>query len=345
MWKNSFLLMGLLVICPVTSGASTPRHLFRGEIRIMWYNVENMFHPTDDSLQADDEFTPAGLMHWTWERYQSKITRLAKVVVAAGEWDPPDLVGLCEVEDARVLEDLVSHPVLKPYGYKILHRECHDHRGMEVACIYREKRISVKGWWVYPPSLSGSRGRTRDHLHICATWNETDTLELFLVHFISKYGGAGATAEYRRMQARSLVRRIDSVLHHRAGSLVIVAGDFNEEYGGYSMEPFRPAFRERDWERGRDSFIYMTPSGMEGSYKYRGRWSCIDQFLVAGRTSHLLMKVSIMHLTALLKPDEKYQGMKPSRTYEGFSYNGGISDHLPLVMDVTHRSFPAHSER
>lgn len=339
MWKSFFLFPVFLFVSLLRNEAADCGPSLRGELRIMWYNVENLFHPANDSLLEDDEFTPEGLMHWTWERYHGKITRLAKVIVAAGQWDPPDVVGLCEVENVRVLEDLILHPVLKPYDYKIIHRESHDHRGMEVACIYREKRITLKDWWVYPPGLSGSHGRTRDQVHLCTTWSESDTLDLFLVHFISKYGGAGATADYRKMQACELVKRIDSVQQRREKNLVIVAGDFNEDFEGYSMEPLRDAFL------GMDSMTYIAPAGLEGSYKYHGRWSYIDQFLVTGKSAHLLMKVTIMDLAVLLEPDDLYQGMKPSRTYVGFSYNGGISDHLPILLDITRRPFPVHFEQ
>ena len=85
-----------------------------GSLRIMWYNVENLFHPGDDSIAGDDEFTPGGLRHWSFERYRKKLTGLAKVIVAAGRGEPPEVVGMCEVENRMVLEDLVSHPVLAP---------------------------------------------------------------------------------------------------------------------------------------------------------------------------------------------------------------------------------------
>ena len=79
----------------------------RGEIRIMWYNVENLFHPTVDTLHGDDEFTPEGVRHWTYSRYRKKITNAAKVIIAAGLWDPPDVVGLGEIEEASLRRAIV----------------------------------------------------------------------------------------------------------------------------------------------------------------------------------------------------------------------------------------------
>jgi hypothetical protein len=109
----------------------------RGERCIVWYNVENLFYPDNDSTAGDDEFTPWGLRHWTWPRYRDKLTALAKVIIASGRGESPDLVALCEVENAQVLEELCAHPILAPYHYSYLHRESHDHRGMDVACLIR----------------------------------------------------------------------------------------------------------------------------------------------------------------------------------------------------------------
>jgi len=311
----------------------------RGEIRIMWYNVENLFHPTDDTLQGDDEFTPEGVRRWTHSRYRKKITNVAKVIIAAGLWEPPDVVGLGEIEEARVLEDLVQHPILKPYNFKYLHRNSPDRRGMDVACLYRENRISLEQWNVYSPPRVGSHGSTRNILHFCGIWRGgRDTLDLFLVHFISKYGGTGATADYRRTQAGTMVHLVDSVQRLRENTLTVMAGDFNEEIDGYSMEPIRKG------SAGGDSIRTIYTKG-PGSYKYRGQWNRIDQFLVGGPAGRYHVKAFILDLPVLLIPDDTYGGMKPARTYEGYSYRGGVSDHLPILLDISHRPFSTYFER
>jgi endonuclease/exonuclease/phosphatase family metal-dependent hydrolase len=199
----------------------------------MWYNVENLFHPGDDPSPGDDEFTPSGVRNWTFTRYHEKITRLAKVIIAAGGWDPPDVVGLGEVENALVLEDLVSHPILEPYHYRYLHRDSPDHRGMDLACLYREDRFKPYGWSAIPVIASGSLGSTREMIHLWGPAARKDTMDLFLVHFISRYGGSGATAEYRRKQAMLLVSLCDSVRRVRPDGPMVLAGDFNEEWNPY----------------------------------------------------------------------------------------------------------------
>jgi len=122
----------------------------RGESCLMWYNVENLFYPEDDSTTGDDEFTPQGLRRWTWNRYRKKLTNLAKVIIASGRGDSPDLVALCEVENALVLEELCAHPILAPYHYSYLHRESHDHRGMDVACLIRLGSFESVTWETIP---------------------------------------------------------------------------------------------------------------------------------------------------------------------------------------------------
>ncbi|HDS07073.1 MAG TPA: hypothetical protein ENO05_05540, partial [Bacteroides sp.] len=231
------------------------------ELRILWYNVENLFHPSDDSIPGDDEFTPAGVRHWTWKRYRQKLTALAKVIVAAGEGEPPELVGLAEVENDSVVADLADHPILRPYGYSYLHRDGPDHRGMDVAVLCREERFGLLECTFHPPPPDETYSDTREMVHICGNWGKRDTLDLFLVHLISRYGGTGATAAYRREQVRLLTRLIDSVHYRRQHAPVVVAGDFNEDTDGYAMEPLREVLS------GGDSIRNILSTG---SYKYRG---------------------------------------------------------------------------
>lgn len=312
-----------LLLCP--SGLCGQRS--QGDLCFVWYNVENLFHPGNDSLPVDDEFTPEGLRHWTLARYQSKLAALAKVIIASGGWDPPDLVGLCEVEEALVLEDLIGHPILEPYHYAMLHRNSPDHRGMDVACLYRPERIRILGWSTIPSRIVSDG--TRDMLHVCLAFGKSDTLELFLVHLVSKYGGAGATAESRRIQAGHLLHCMDSVHAVRSHSAILAAGDFNDEPESYSMDPLRSA------RIGEDSLRCLSPDlplQVAGTYKYRANWNHLDQIHWCGPKGRFDPSASVLVLPPLMTMDEKYGGVKPLRTYDGYKYVGGISDHLPLVL-------------
>jgi hypothetical protein len=174
-------------------------------------------------------------------------------------------------------------------------------------------------------------------LQVELAWGR-DTLDLILLHFISKYSGEGATAVPRREQAEQLVLLVDSMHRNHPGRLKVMAGDFNDPLEAYAMEPVRLATIGGGPIRG-------IPMGNgPGSYKYRGRWSNIDQFLVCGATGKFGISGAILDLPALLVPDEEYGGVKPYRTYQGYLYNGGISDHLPIVLDLT-RSLSSRGAR
>lgn len=297
----------------------------REKLCFVWYNVENLFYPEDDTAAGDEEFTPQGPRHWTWSRYRDKLTALAKVIIASGRGEPPELVGLCEVENSRVLVDLCSHPILSPYCYSYLHRESQDHRGMDVACLIRKGSMEVLHWECIAFALPVTR--TRDLMHISLNI-DADTLDLFLLHLLSKYGGAGATADLRRAQAGQLAAYMDSVFTERQKGLIMAVGDFNETFQGYAMEPLSLA------RFGGDSLTVLQPEGGGGSYKYRGRWIPIDQVLVL-QSFPASIRISSLQLSPLLIEDLEYGGKKPKRCYEGYRYQGGISDHLPLLIDFS----------
>jgi endonuclease/exonuclease/phosphatase family metal-dependent hydrolase len=315
----------MLLLCIYAFTSLVAQAGIRGDFCFVWYNVENLFYPENDSLPGDDEFTPEGLRHWTWFRYREKLTALAKVIIASGGGVPPDLVGLCEVESARVLEDLSSHPILAPYRYSYLHREGPDHRGMDVACLFRSGSTDLIQWECI--TFRAPVSASRDIMHISFRLG-SDTLDLFLVHLISKYRGAGATAMLRRMQAEQLVDCMVSVYNKRSRVLLMAAGDFNESYEGYSMEPLKKAVF------GEEALASLKSSGGSGTYKYRGRWSSIDQILLANKVQRYRVHVATLQLSFLLTEDLQFGGLKPRRCYEGYLYRGGISDHLPLVVNL-----------
>ena len=168
-------------------------------------------------------------------------------------------------------------------------------------------------------------------MHVCLTFGKSDTLDLFLVHLVSKYSGAGATAEFRRIQAGQLVHCIDSVHAVRSRSLIMAAGDFNDVPEGYSMKPLRTV------RIGKDSLwrvLPVQPLQQDGTYKYRGTWSHLDQAHWCGPAGRFELSASVLVLPHLLTGDELYGGVLPKRTYYGYKYMGGVSDHLPLVVLV-----------
>jgi predicted extracellular nuclease len=109
--------------------------------RIMFYNVENLFDTYNDPSTNDDEFTPEGSKNWSAYRYQKKLNDIARVIIAAGEWNAPAVVGLCEIENFQVLLDLTTNTPLKPLGYQIVHENSKDARGIDVALLYRADKV------------------------------------------------------------------------------------------------------------------------------------------------------------------------------------------------------------
>lgn len=348
MWIGILSFAGI----PLLSGQEVlqDREENRVEIRILWYNLENMFHPSlepldsagrkymeyQERIRADREFSPGGVRHWTTARYHEKLTRIARIIVASGAWNPPELVGLCEVENGQVLEDLVGHPILKPWNYSYLHRDGPDHRGMDVALLFRDESADLGQWnWIKAPP-DPDFDRTRLLLHAEFQWAGGLRMDLLLAHFISRYGGSARTAEYRRKQSLRLRALTDSLQASNPDHLLVVAGDFNEEPGGWSTRPLQtnPGMKG----------ALASPEPVSGhSYKYQGRWSNIDRFLVSDIQGRFGISCRILALPPMLIQDDAHGGVRPFRTYYGYKYEGGYSDHLPLVLEL--RPYALEGER
>ena len=146
-----------LLICGLLWFVSSFSQPVESTHKIMFYNVENLFHPSDDSLTLDDDFTPTGSYHWTYKKYYRKVAMIGKVIMAAGMGDPPWLVGLAEVENEKVLKDLCYNSPLRKFGYRYVHYDSPDRRGVDVAMLYRDVRPkprypvrsrTISIWWL-----------------------------------------------------------------------------------------------------------------------------------------------------------------------------------------------------
>ena len=296
-------------------------------LRVVSYNVENLFHPKHDTvcidsttfIEKDDyEWTPDGERRWSYTRYYRKVENIARVLTNIGEWDGVDIVGLQEVENALCVKRLCY--TLRPGEYDFVHYESPDPRGIDVALIYKKSRVDTLRTKNLTPTLSQGEGVvfTRDILYVCAQVDKKDTLHLFVCHLPSQRGGA-AESEWKRTAVKEILQRsIDSVYALHPAAKIIVMGDMNSE-------------PKEDLDGLRNRMVVES----HGTHKYQGRWSCLDQFYTSPALDSL-SRAEIYNAAWIQEPDEKYLDLKPKRTYNGFRYQkDGFSDHLPIVLTVS----------
>jgi len=306
------------------------------EFSVMFYNVENLFDTTDDTTKDDDEFLPGGSRRWTERRYWQKINALARVIVAAGEWELPALIGLCEVENEKVVSDLAFRSILSGAGYRIVHRESPDPRGIDLALLYRQDltRIVDSRSWI-PSQPEGGTYNSRNLLY-AKTVMGNDTVHLILCHWPSRRGGTLAAADVRESIAELVRVKTDSLQASSGDTAsIIVMGDFN-------AVPGDPVIKILSDDNSLINFAEKTAGRGIGSYRYQGRWELIDQIFVSrsmtdpGRELYAdPLSFRVFDAPFLLADDPDYPGKKPFPTYGGFKWSGGYSDHLPVLVTVT----------
>ena len=280
-------------------------------IVIVNYNVENLFHPAHDSVKDDIEWTADGERHWSYTRYYRKVENIARVLTNIGEWDGVDIVGLQEVENALCVKRLCY--TLRRGEYDFVHYESPDPRGIDVALLYKKTRVDTLRTRAIPVPLG--ENTTRDILYVCAALDKKDTLHCFVCHLPSQRGGR-AESQWKRDQAKHVLQTaVDSVLSTDSKAKIIVMGDMNEA----PNEDLKGLSNRMD--------------GLQGTHKHQGQWTCLDQFYTSPSIDSI-SQVRIYDAEWIQETDEKYLGMKPKRTYNGFRYQNGYSDHLPIVLYV-----------
>ena len=342
MKKTELILLPLVTLILIVVFASYVQSQDR--YRVMFYNVENLFDPFDDTLKRDDEYTPEGSRHWNWNKMENKISNVYKVITAVGEWDPPTIVGLCEIENRFVIERITQHTPLSKFNYQIVHRESPDMRGIDVGLIYRPDQFNVLEEHFFKVTYPDNPDRaTRDVLYVSGTIDGLDTLHIFVNHWPSKYGGALVT-EPARIAAGKLVRqKVDSIKIFYPDARIIIMGDFNDtpdsrplKEGLVASKPEKPFTAD-----GLYNLHYPHMTKGEGTLKYQGAWEIIDMMIVS---KGLLNKKHGIYATPdggriykadfLLEEDTRFVGVVPFRTYLGYKYHGGYSDHLPIYIDL-----------
>lgn len=198
-------------------------------LRVMEYNVENLFDCRHDSLKNDSEYLPHSVRGWSWKRYHEKLNRIAKVILAASREQVPDLVGLCEVENAYCLDGLVKYSPLRDAAYRYVMTDSPDERGIDVALLYQPFSFRlISDQHIRIPSHKIGRKPTRDILHVTGRVVSGDTLDVFVCHMPSRSGGEKQSEPYRLLTARVLRHAADSVMKIRQTPYLIIMGDFND---------------------------------------------------------------------------------------------------------------------
>ncbi len=313
-----------------------------GEFRMMFYNVENLFDIYDDPDTEDEEFLPQGVMRWNSSRYHKKINSLYKTIIAAGEWMPPHVISMCEVENRKVLEDLVFGTYLSKFDYRIIHEDSPDRRGIDVCLIYRNDYVEIIDHrYLIPAGINKETFSSRSVLYAKMTAGN-DTIHLFVNHWPSRRGGVLAGEDLRMRMAAMVKEKSDSIILKSSGSAkVLIMGDLNCTPD--DLEVNSMITREDDDELLINLSDSIAKSG-KGTYRYMGTWEMIDQVIVSkgliksgsGFYSDYDMH-TIFSPDFLLRKDPKYPGFSPFSTYLGYKYQGGFSDHLPVLIDLKFR--------
>lgn len=290
--------------------------IYAKPIRVVSYNTENLFHPANDSIdgqaQNDTEWTLEGKRRWSFTRYNKKIENIARVITNIGQWSGVDIIGLQEIENAECLRRLCQ--VMRRDEYDLVHYESPDPRGIDVALLYKKERIDTIYTKAIPMPFP-----TRDILYVSAQVDKRDTLHLFICHLPSQLGGK-AESEWKRIAAKEVLQKeVDSILYSNPNAHIIVMGDMN-------TAPTQDI-------KGLTNKMISLQIDNQGTHKHQGQWTCLDQFYCSTPVDSI-SEISIYNAEWIMENDNKYLGLKPKRTYIGFRYQNGFSDHLPIVMDI-----------
>jgi len=318
-----FIFFFLLIPTVITAQSSTTK-----EMTWMFYNAENMFDVQDDSLTRDEAFLPDGDRYWTYGRFLKKLNHTYKVIVGVGEWNPPAVIGLAEIENRYVLEALLRETPLHRFGYEIIHKESTDARGIDVALLFRPDLVTIKTQEFISVELPNGR-KTRDILYVHTELPSREPVHLYVNHWPSRYSGTKVSEQSRMQAAITLATHIQTVLASEPDARILATGDFNDSPEDASMQYLieqLPLENVSDYQ-------------FEGTHKHQGEWGILDQWLVSkswfARTSRWNVEGNrghVYHPDWLLESDETNLGFKPYRTYVGFRYQGGFSDHLPIFI-------------
>ena len=334
-------ILGILIVISINSIAQEKRN-FKIHT-IAFYNVENLFDTIND-VNKNDEASP--IMEIKFNRseiYNKKVNNMARVIADIGTdlvKKSPSIVGLCEVENRNVIEDLLKDKNLKDKNYEIIHYDSPDERGIDVAMIYNEdvfKITSTKSHeLIIYDNKSSKRNYTRDQLVVSGLL-EGELIHLIVNHWPSRSGGEERSRAGRMAAAELNKKIIDSLQGKYKDAKIITMGDFNDDPHDDSMKKILNA--KKHIKDVKENGIYnpmetiLSDQGI-GTNAYRDVWQLFDQILVSKHflnknyNSYQFYKAGVFNKSYLINKSGRYKGY-PFRSFSWGSFTGGYSDHLP----------------
>lgn len=312
-------------------------------INVMFYNVENLFDTIDDPDKEDEEFLPSGPRRWNQNRFYEKISNICRVIAAADPENAPEIIGLAEVENDSVINYLTKRSALRTIGYDYVVTNSPDKRGIDVALLYKRsyfRLLSTESLKVDLNPMSPSP--TRDILHVTGKVATGDTLDILVCHWPSRSTGVERSEPLRVRAAHVASDCIVKIISERRKPYVILMGDLNEGPDDRAVRVGLGAVQKSQAYDSKDQVLVTMMDDLPyGSYRYNGEWDKYDQFIVTssflnGLGCLEIENARICRFGFLMQDDDTYGGQKPFRTYNGYRYQGGYSDHLPIVLDISY---------
>jgi predicted extracellular nuclease len=329
----------LLVVVAIFLGSCTSvKKSLKNEYTVVSYNVENLFDTVDDPEIPDEEFLPESEKKWDDERYQKKLSDLARVISEVNPNELPEIIGLVEVENRSVLEDLVQTSALKDHGYAIIHEESPDFRGIDVALIYRKDAFKEIMHETLPVVFSDDpEFKTRDILHVTGQIRNK-TVHIFVNHWPSRIGGDEKTEPKRVLAASVLRQRVDLLLALDPKAVIIILGDMNDEPTNKSLNETLGAKTPGSAAELVNLMIPDDTAGL-GTYFYNGNWNMLDNLVVsgemiAGKRIKVENQKGFIFKNDWMIYTNKTGDKTPNRSYVGSKYVGGVSDHFPVYFKM-----------
>jgi endonuclease/exonuclease/phosphatase family metal-dependent hydrolase len=336
-------ILQLALLLTITIGSFAQKQKYMAACAA-FYNVENLFDTIKSPNTNDDDFLPNGPYRWNTEKYLHKLNTIASVIRKIGTNDNvaagPTLLGICEIENRAVVEDLVKTAPIDVMNYGIAYHPSPDARGVGVALLYQQNRFRVLGTRSAILTIPNMPDfRTRNQLVVSGILDGSDTLHVVVMHWPSKRGGEKRSKPLRDGAAKLCRSIVDSLYAVNSNAKIIIMGDFNDSPSSSSILKVLNARKKQKKTEVNGIFnpSYKLYKEGIGSYAYNDSWDIIDQIMVSypllGKdySSYKFYKYKIFNEDFLKQKDGRYAGY-PWRTFSGTTFIGGYSDHFPAYI-------------